>query len=147
MSGLESTANGPDLTCTIPAEFSLGSLVTRAHRVTGQVVIVSERVIEIRGFVFDGQAPAVFFWIDTRSTPSSNGVMMLDGAPSNGCGTRPLQAADGTKTYQVEFPVGKSIRDYLGGSISVWCDEFAANFGEVRGIFSSVQLCCFLLVN
>lgn len=129
--GLVSTVNGPNRTCTVPAEVSLGSLVTRAHRVTGQVVIVSERVLEIRGFVFDGQAPAVYFWIDTASTPSNNGVILLDGAPSSGCGKRALQAADGTKTYQVEFPVGKSVRDYLGGSISVWCEEFSANFGEV----------------
>jgi hypothetical protein len=100
--------------------------------VAGQVVIVSERVLEIRGFVFDGQAPATYFWIDTTSTPSNNGIILLDGAPSNGCGKSELRAADGTKTYQVELPAGKSIRDYLGGSISVWCDEFAINFGEVR---------------
>lgn len=98
----------------------------------GQVVVLSERVLEVRGFVFDGQAPAVYFWVDTRSTPSTNGVILLDGAPTNGCGKNELRAADGSKTYQVEFPQGTSIRDYLGGSISVWCEEFAANFGEVR---------------
>ena len=135
LSGLTTTANGPARTCVKPAEVSLGSFVTRAHRVTGEVVILSERVLQIRGFVFDGEAPAVYFWADKSATPSNNGVILLDGAPSNGCGTEALKAADGTKTYQVEFREGQTIKDYLGGSISVWCDEFSVNFGEVRGIY------------
>lgn len=135
--GLVSSADGPVRNCTVPAVFELpvGSLVTRAHRVAGQVVILSDRALEVRGFVFDGLAPAVYFWVDKTATPSINGVILRDGAPTNGCGMRALQAADGTKTYRVEFPEGEGIRDYLGGSISVWCEEFAANFGEVR-IFS-----------
>ena len=105
--------------------------MSRAHRLAGQVVILSERVLEVRGFVYDGQAPAAYFWIDTRSTPSSDGVILLDGAPTNSCGKDELRAADGSKTYRVEFPEGTSVRDYLGGSISVWCEVASANFGEV----------------
>jgi Electron transfer DM13 len=118
----------------------LGSFPTRAHRVTGQVVVVSERVLEIRGFVFDGQAPAVFFWADVNPTPSIGGFVLYDAAPSNGCGNKALEAADGSRTYQVEFPEGKSVRDILGGSISVWCEEFAANFGEVRCSYFGLYL-------
>jgi DOMON domain len=43
----------------------------------------------------------------------------------------PLLAADGTDVYRVEFPNGTSIQDYLGGSVSVWCETAAASFGEV----------------
>jgi Electron transfer DM13 len=43
----------------------------------------------------------------------------------------PLLAADGKDVYRVEFPSGKSIQDYLGGSFSVWCETALANFGEV----------------
>jgi Electron transfer DM13 len=123
-----------EVTC---AELVLGSLVTRAHRVAGDVVVLSERVLEIRGFVYDGAAPAVYFWADTNANPSSNGFPLYDGTPTNGCGRTPLQnAADGTATYRVEFPDNSSILDILGGSISVWCEEFSANFGEVRSEWS-----------
>jgi DOMON domain/Electron transfer DM13 len=42
-----------------------------------------------------------------------------------------LKSADGSSTYRLEFPAGKSINDILGGSISVWCEQFSANFGHV----------------
>jgi hypothetical protein len=32
-------------------------------------------------------------------------------------------------TQRVEFPEGVTIDDYLGGSLSVWCEQFAAKFG------------------
>jgi Electron transfer DM13 len=122
------------------AELVLGSLATRAHRVTGEVVVLSERVLEIRGFVYDGAAPAVYFWADTNANPSSTGFRLYDGAPTNGCGVTPLQnSADGTATYRVEFPDNSSILDILGGSISVWCEEFSANFGEVRSEWSDSE--------
>ena len=55
---------------------------------------------------------------------------MEDGAPTNSCGMDALPRSQGV-TYQVEFPPGTSIKDILGGSISVWCTSFAANFGEI----------------
>jgi hypothetical protein len=119
------------------AELVLGSLATRAHNVAGEVVVLSERVLEIRGFVYDGAAPAVYFWADTKADPSTAGFRLYDGAPTNGCGMTPIQnAADGTATYRVEFPDNSTILDILGGSISVWCEEFSANFGEVRSEWS-----------
>jgi Electron transfer DM13 len=102
--------------------------------VAGEVVVLSERVLEIRGFVYDGAAPDVFFWADASAAPTSNGFVLSDASPSNNCGKSPLPRADGSKTFRVEFPEGKSIRDILGGSISVRCRRFAANFGEVRSI-------------
>jgi Electron transfer DM13 len=111
---------------------SIGTFVTRAHNVTGEVVVLSERVLEIRGFVYDGAAPAVHFWADTNANPSSTGFRLYDGEPTNGCGMTAIQnSADGTVTYRVEFPGNSSILDILGGSISVWCEQFSANFGEV----------------
>ena len=82
--------------------------------------------------MLQGAAPAVFFWADTTRVPSDDGYALLDGIPSNFCGARPLSSsANGRSTYRVEFPYGKSIYDIQGGSISVWCRTFAANFGEV----------------
>jgi Electron transfer DM13 len=117
-------------------EVSLGALPSRGHRVAGQVFALSERVLEIRGFFYDGAAPDVFFWADTNSIPSASGFILRDSTPSNSCGSRPLPPADGSATYRVEFPEGKSFRDILGGSISVWCRTFRANFGEVIFWFS-----------
>ena len=52
--GLTTTESGPKLLCSGPVEVSLGALPTRGHRVSGQIFALSERVLEIRGFVYDG---------------------------------------------------------------------------------------------
>ena len=114
------------------AEVPLGSFVTLMHNVAGDVVLLNERVLEVRGFVYDGEAPAVYFWADTNAVPSNAGYRLNDGAPNNGCGIAPLPVeADGSVTYRVEFPDGKTINDLLGGSISLWCEQFSVSFGEV----------------
>jgi Electron transfer DM13 len=129
--GLVSAADGPALECSFP-EVSLGNLTTRAHDVSGEIFVLSESVLEIRGFTYDGAAPAVYIWADTNAEPSVAGFRLYDGSPTNGCGATPIaDAADGTATYRVEFPNGTSILDILGGSISVWCDSFKVSFGEV----------------
>ena len=68
----------------------------------------------LQGFIYDGTAPAAYFWIDTRATPSSSGKRLLDAAPSNGCGEVALPRGRGEK-YTVEFPDGMTIKDFLGG--------------------------------
>lgn len=82
--------------------------------------------------MYDGFAPVVYFWADTSARPTATGFRLNDGAPTRGCGVTPLPAADGTMTFRVEFPENRSILDIRGGSISVWCEAFRANFGEVR---------------
>lgn len=113
------------------SELLLGNLTTRMHNVAGEVFLLSERVLEVRGFVYDGQAPAAYFWADTFAVPSTNGFRLNDGSPSNSCGTTPLSEANGTVTYRVEFPDDTFIFDILGGSISIWCENVTTNFGEV----------------
>ena len=129
--GLVSTANGPALKCSSPG-ISLGNFTERAHNVAGEVIVLSESVLEVRGFVYDGTAPAVYFWGDTNPVPSTGGFRLYDGSPTNGCGATAIKnATDGTMTYRVEFPQNRTVMDILGGSISVWCENFRANFGEV----------------
>lgn len=115
-------------------EASLGTFQNTQHRVDGEVVVISESVIEIRGFTYDGTAPAVYFWGDTSPNASRGGYILNDAAPLNSCGSAPLprQNVDGSTTYVIEFPEGMTIRDIAGGSISVWCEAFAANFGQVQ---------------
>ena len=101
----------------------LGTLATRAHQVTGDVYLMSEKVIEIRGFTYDGTAPAAYFWADINPTPSNGGVVVSDGTPSSGCATSigdpELPGLTGV-TQRVEFPGELTIRDFVGGSLSVW---------------------------
>ncbi|KAL7560042.1 hypothetical protein ACA910_000081 [Epithemia clementina (nom. ined.)] len=111
-------------------EVFLGSFLTRAHQVAGDVYALSDRILEARNFVYDGEAPAVHFWADTSATPTASGLRLLDGAPTSSCGTEELPALS-QQTVRVEFPEGKSLLDYLNGSLSLWCESVGANFGEV----------------
>ena len=112
----------------------LGSLSELNHLVTGQVYLMSEKVMEIRGFSYDGTAPATYFWVDTAPRPTGGGVIAPDGSPSLNCATTntdPDLPAVTNVNHRVEFPGDTTINDYLGGSLSVWCEAFAANFGHL----------------
>jgi Electron transfer DM13 len=114
--------------------FFLGSLRTLNHLVSGDVFLLSEKVLEIRGFSYDGTAPAAFFWLDTAPNPTSGGRIAADGSPSLGCAATtsdPELPSLSNVNQRVEFPGETTIRDYLGGSLSVWCEAFAANFGDL----------------
>lgn len=116
-------------------ELFLGSLRTLDHQVSGNVYLLSEKVIEVRDFTYDGTGPFAYFWADTNPTPSRGGRVLSDGLPSNNCATMvgdaDLPLSEGT-IQRVEFPGDSTIRDYLGGSFSVWCERFAANFGDLQ---------------
>lgn len=133
------TVENLTLECSVASsgvsETFLGALWTNAHLVAGDVYLLSENVLEIRGFTYDGTAPAAYFWADTNPTPSVNGQVLSDGSPSNGCAQKvgdPILPAAISITQRVEFPDGLTIRDFLGGSFSVWCESFAANFGSIQ---------------
>ena len=138
---LVATADGPELQCSTGANMSqyadgssgmeIGSFVSRAHDVAGDVYALSDRVLEIRNFVYDGTAPDAFFWIDGNAVPSEEGIILSDAAPSNSCGSTKLGKADGSTAYRVEFPESTTIHNFTGGSLSIWCRAFGANFGEL----------------
>lgn len=99
-----------------PKPVSLGEFTTRAHEVAGSVTIISDRVIELTDFVYDGTGPAAFFWIDSEPSPSNpTGKIAYDVGGS--CGAEALAAYDSDRVL-VELP--SSIKNYLGGSFSVW---------------------------
>ena len=90
-------------------EINIGSFRERQHNVSGDVVALSERVLEIRNFEYDGQGPAVYFWIDTSSVPSSGGKGLVSPWNAPACGKRLGRSADGTETVRVELPEGSSL--------------------------------------
>jgi hypothetical protein len=55
MSGIADTADGPVPICS-SSEVSLGVIPTLDHQFTGEVVVMSDQFLEIRGFVFDGKS-------------------------------------------------------------------------------------------
>ena len=112
-------------------EISLGSFTERAHNVNGELFALSERVLEIRNFEYDGLGPAVYFWIDTSPTPTAGGMGLASPWNEPACAMQLTQAADGMETVIVELPEGSSVADFAGGSFSIWCEAFSANFGEV----------------
>jgi hypothetical protein len=114
------------------SEVSLGNFTETLKGVSGEVIILSAKVLEIRGFTYDGSAPTLYFWADTSATPSVNGFRLLDNAPTNSCGTIHLEAAYGNVSYIVEFPTNVTIFDVLGGSIAAWCETAESSFGHVR---------------
>ena len=113
----------------------LGSFRTRAHRVAGDIFLLTERIMEIRGYSYDGTAPVVYFWADANPRPSRGGTILSDGSPSLNCATRggdpDLPRAENLPAQRVEFPDDLSIRDFWGGSLSIWCERFSANFGDM----------------
>ena len=107
------------------AEVALGSLSTIQHAVSGDVVAINARTLEVRNFAYDGLGPAAFFWAGT-GTPSSNGVRVRE-VP--GCADGAIPAGDGTTTVRLELPADMDVTkiDYL----SVWCETFRVDFGNV----------------
>jgi Electron transfer DM13 len=118
----------------VPGPLKLGNLSELQHQVSGEVWLLTKKILEIRNFNYDGTAPATYFWVDTSAIPSGSGMVIPDGSPSLGCALSsadpPLPAASNV-TQLVEFPGDLTIDDFLGGSLSVWCENFSANFGDL----------------
>ncbi|CAB9520896.1 Protein Skeletor, isoforms [Seminavis robusta] len=115
--------------------------------VGGEVVVISDQVIEIRDFTYNGEAPDALFWADNNVEPSKDGLMLLPA--SQNCSALKLEAYDGSQTLSVEFPEGTKVTDYLGGSISVWCRAMQVNLGQIVmpatldiGLFDAVPTVC-----
>lgn len=102
-------------------------LSTKAHEVDGTAVIRDADTIAIDNFSFDGQGPAVFAYVascdDADSGDWGRGVQIGDQLD---------QPYDGET---VTFPIPDSMDVSDIGGISIWCVDFAVDFGS--GIFRS----------
>jgi len=97
-----------------------GELSTIAHGVSGSLTVLDDCTIEVRNFNYDGGGPSVYFYAALDGNYSS---------PSAILGPR----LDGQQwvndTLRLSLPDGVSLDDF--NSLSVWCRDFHANFGEV----------------
>ncbi|XP_017874479.1 PREDICTED: protein Skeletor, isoforms B/C [Drosophila arizonae] len=104
----------------------IGSLTRLHHGVSGDVYAVDSRTIFIKKFNYDGEAPAAYFYVGNTARPSNEGASRLRDERG---GTASLTRRYRNKDITLSLPEGKTLRDVKW--FSVWCDEFAVNFGDV----------------
>jgi len=99
---------------------TVAELSTEAHGVSGTVTILDDCTIEVSQFNYDGLGPSVYFYggVD-RNYIGVNGIPM--GPQLNGQGWA-------NDTILLTIPDGISLDDF--NSLSVWCFDFKANFGD-----------------
>lgn len=95
-------------------------LSTRAHGVTGTVTVVDDCTIEVTNFNYDGLGPSVYFYA-APNRDYRNHVAIL-GSRLNG----QLWVND---TVRLPIPDNVTLDDF--DSLSVWCSDVNANFGDV----------------
>ncbi|XP_017465678.1 PREDICTED: protein Skeletor, isoforms B/C [Rhagoletis zephyria] len=104
----------------------IGALKRLHHGVSGDVYAVDSRTLFIKSFNYDGEAPAAYFYVGNTPKPSNDGAQRLrDERGGDSALTRRYRNKDVT----LSLPDGKTLRDIKW--FSVWCDEFAVNFGDV----------------
>lgn len=116
-------------TTTAQEEIVVGSFRTLQHQVAGQVVLVNDRVLEIRDFTYDGQGPDAFVWLDQGTRASRDGKILYD---ADNCGERVLGRFSG-QTLRVELPEtsGTTLADYAGGGKYVYIEHLQASLTPI----------------
>ncbi|XP_067619850.1 protein Skeletor, isoforms B/C isoform X2 [Eurosta solidaginis] len=104
----------------------IGPLTRLHHGVSGDVYAVDSRTIFIKNFNYDGEAPAAYFYVGNTPKPTSKGAQRLRDERG---GSTALSRRYRNKDITLSLPDGKTLRDIKW--FSVWCDEFAVNFGDV----------------
>ena len=74
---------------------------------------------------YDGAGPDAYFYIGERGEPSGNGIHIADDK-----GTLEILGSYRSEDIVLTLPGGKTLRTIRW--LSVWCDAFGVNFGEVR---------------
>ena len=90
------------------------------HGVAGTVLIKDDCTIEVSDFFYDGGGPSVYFY----------GGQNLNYIGANAFSIGPLLSGTAWEgdTITLAIPEGKTLDDF--DSISVWCFDFNANFGD-----------------
>ncbi|MCO4800139.1 MAG: DM13 domain-containing protein [Colwelliaceae bacterium] len=98
-----------------------GYFETLAHGVSGRAEIIDDCTIKVTEFYYDGQGPDVFFYAAIDHKYAESDAFAIS------------QAIQGPAYENAEFvlrlPNGKTLDDL--NSLSVWCVDFDANFGQL----------------
>merc|ERR1712165_633508 len=113
----------------------LGSFVELHHGVGGDVFALDEETIVIKNFVYDGQGPDAFLLAGTSGQPSKGGEVVFP-IPNDDGRTYAYTDKDipilgrftGDKDVVLRLPPGRRVSDLKW--LSVWCREYAVDFGH-----------------
>lgn len=96
-------------------------LSTIAHNVSGTVIIEDANTLRIEDFHYDGRGPAVYFYLGANDSKE---------AYIEGLGLEPLLTGTSYSGDEllIDLPEGTTLDGYT--AISVWCVDFAVNFGS-----------------
>lgn len=95
-------------------------LSSKAHGVSGTLTVLDDCTIEVANFNYDGGGPSVFFYAAVDRDFSNYSAIL--GPQLNGQEWI-------NETLQLVIPDGISLDNF--NSLSVWCSDFDANFGDV----------------
>jgi len=90
-----------------------------AHGVSGTITVLNDCEIEVTNFNYDGGGPSVYFYAAQDRAFSGNSFIVSEMLS----GTRWIN-----DTVRIFVPEGKTLDDF--NSVSVWCRDFNANFGD-----------------
>jgi len=96
-------------------------LSTFQHNVSGTVTILDDCTIEITGFNYDGGGPLVYFYAGTNGDYTSSNAFQFSKLLTG--------TSFSNNTLRLIIPDNKTLDDF--NSLSVWCVDFNANFGDV----------------
>ncbi len=99
-----------------------GFFNTLAHNVSGKATIVDDCTIEISDFSYDGGGPEVYFYGAIDHQYDSDAAFAI--------GQKISGQVYENSSFIIKLPSDKSLGDLTG--LSVWCVDFAANFGQME---------------
>merc|ERR1712038_1941196 len=113
----------------------IGSFVELHHGVAGDVFALDEGTIVIKNFVYNGQGPDAFLLAGTSGQPSKGGEVVFP-IPNDDGRTYAYTDKDipilgrftGDEDVVLRMPPGRRVSDLKW--LSVWCREYAVDFGH-----------------
>ncbi|CAK9799996.1 Protein Skeletor, isoforms B/C [Anthophora plagiata] len=106
----------------------IGNLKTYAHRINGEVYVVDDTMIFIKGFSYDGTGPDAYFWVGNSTKPDPQGNIVPYPEVEKGREPKVLKMYNDTDII-LKLPDGIRVRDI--NWLSVWCRRFTVNFADV----------------
>ncbi|XP_037876516.1 uncharacterized protein LOC101743955 isoform X4 [Bombyx mori] len=103
----------------------LGPLSQLHHGVRGRVYAVDSKTLFIQDFHYDGEGPAAYFYVGKSKSPDAAGATRLRDERGGAGALRRYRGEPVT----ISLSDGLTLKDIRW--FSVWCDEYAVNFGDV----------------
>lgn len=115
---------GTDTQCSTSHSLvgATANLSSIAHGVSGALTVIDDCTLEFTNFSYDGGGPAVYFYAGT------NGI--YNDSNANQISSLLTGTVFSNNTVRLVLPNTVTLDNF--DSISVWCIDFNANFGEVR---------------